>query len=200
VYALGATCSNPGLATYLSQYNAHGNISTRTSNNQVATLSYDPLDQMIEFTIPSGNQQWDAYDAGGSRSLQRTTSGGITQLTVYAFGIDEYHYDGSGNLQNSTHYYTLGGSLLAELSGPPNAETTNFFLTDALGSVLATFSNTAGAATMLGTQLFGPYARSRFITISSAGMPAVPGCSMEKEAAQLAKLTAWRGSPWVCRW
>jgi hypothetical protein len=141
-----------------------------------------------------------AYDTGGSRSLQRTTSGGITQLTVYAFGIDEYHYDGSGNLQNSTHYYTLGGSLLAELSGPPNAETTNFFLTDALGSVLATFSNTAGAATMLGTQLFGPYARSRFITISSAGMPAVPGCSMEKEAAQLAKLTAWRGSPWVCRW
>jgi YD repeat-containing protein len=117
-------------------------VTTRTYANQAATLSYDPLDQMVEWQVPSGNQQWDAYDAGGNRSLQRTTSGGITQLTVYAFGIDEYHYDGSGNLQSSTHYYTLGGQLLAELSGPPNAETTNFFLTDALGGVLATFSNT----------------------------------------------------------
>jgi hypothetical protein len=97
---------------------------------------------MIEDTVPSTSQAWDAYDAAGSRSLQRTTSGGITQMTVYAFGLDEYQYDGSGTLQNSTHYYTLGGSLLGELSGPPNAQTTNFFLTDALGSVLATFSNT----------------------------------------------------------
>jgi RHS repeat-associated protein len=164
LYALGATCSNPGPAKYLSQYNAHGNVSTRTYNNQDATLSYDPFDQMIEWQVPSGNQAWDAYDAGGTRSLQRTTSGGNTQITVYAFGLDEYHYDGSGNLQNSTHYYTLGGQLIAELSGPPNAETTNFFLTDALGSVLATFSNTAGAASLLGTQLYGPYGNERYQT------------------------------------
>jgi RHS repeat-associated protein len=96
--------------------------------------------------------------------LQRTTVGGVTQLTVYAFGVEEYQYDGTGKLQNSTHYYTLGGSLLGELTGPPNAETTNFFMTDALGSVLATFSNTAGAASMLGTQLYGPYGNQRYQT------------------------------------
>jgi YD repeat-containing protein len=151
VYPLGATCSNPGTASYATQYNAHGDVTSRTYNNQTATLSYDALDQMIEDTIASTSQAWDAYDAAGTRSLQRTTSGGVTQMTVYAFGVEEYQYDGTGKLQSSTHYYTLGGSLLADLSGPPNAETTNFFLTDALGSVLATFSNTAGAASMLGT-------------------------------------------------
>jgi hypothetical protein len=30
-------------------------------------------------------------------------------MTVYAFGVEEYQYDGTGKLQNSTHYYTLDG-------------------------------------------------------------------------------------------
>ncbi len=164
IYGPGATCSNPGPADYLSKYDQWGNVSTRTYNNQVATLSYDQLDQMVEWQIPSTNQAWYAYDASGNRSLQRTTSGGTTQITVYAFGVEEYTYDGSGNLTTSTHYYLLGGQLIAELTGPPTGQSTNFFMTDALGSVLATFSNTAGAAAMLGTQLYTPYGGQRYLT------------------------------------
>ncbi len=164
IYGPGAACSNPGPADYLSKYDPWGNVTTRTYNNQVATLSYDALDQMIEWQIPSVNQAWYAYDAGGHRSLQRTTSGGSTQITVYAFGVEEYTYDGSGNLTTSTHYYSLGGQLIAELTGPPTGQSTNFFMTDALGSVLATFSNTAGTAAMLGTQLYTPYGGQRYQT------------------------------------
>jgi RHS repeat-associated protein len=162
MYALGATCSNPGTANYISTYDPWGNVATRIYNRLTATLSYNSLDQMVEWQIPNTNQAWDAYDASGTRTLQRTTSGGTTQMTVYAFGLEEYTYDGSGTLTTSTHYYLLGGHLLAELSGPPTNQTTNVFMTDALGSVLATFSNTAGAAAMLGRQLYSPYGSQRF--------------------------------------
>jgi RHS repeat-associated protein len=40
--------------------------------------------------------------------------------------------------------------------------TSQFFLTDALGSVLATFSATAGSAAVLGNQVYGPYGNQRY--------------------------------------
>ncbi len=82
-----ATCSNPGTPSYSSSYDPWGNVVTRTSNKQTATLSYDQLDQLIEWQVPSTNSAWDAYDASGNRTLQRTTSGGSTQITIYAFGL-----------------------------------------------------------------------------------------------------------------
>jgi RHS repeat-associated protein len=39
---------------------------------------------------------------------------------------------------------------------------TSIFLTDALGSILATFSNTAGSAALLGNQVYGPYGTQRY--------------------------------------
>ncbi len=75
---------------------------------------------------------------------------------MYAFGLEDFTYDGNGNLTTSTYYSNLGGQLIAELSGPPNAQTTNLFMTDALGSVLAlaAFSNTAGVGSRREMALF----------------------------------------------
>jgi len=156
IYPTTATCSNPGTASYAVQYDSWGNVTQRTYNGQTATLSYDKLDQMVEWQVPNTNQAWYAYDANGDRSIQRSTVGSTTSMTVYAFGLEEYSYDGSGNLQSSTHYYSLAGHLIGELTGS-GTPTTSFFMTDALGSILATFSNTASSAAMLGNQLYGPY-------------------------------------------
>ena len=47
----------------------------------------------------------------------------------------------------------LGGRLLGQYNGV----TTQFYLTDALGSVVSTFEDTAGSAVILGNQAYGPY-------------------------------------------
>jgi RHS repeat-associated protein len=47
--------------------------------------------------------------------------------------------------------------LLAELQVSGSTSTTNFFLTDALGSVLGVYSNMAGSASFLSNQVYSPY-------------------------------------------
>src|SRR5258708_35380134 len=54
----------------------------------------------------------------------------------------------------------ISSELIGELTGMPPK--TNIFLTDPLGSGLATFSNTAGAAALLGNQVYGPYGTQRY--------------------------------------
>ncbi len=61
------------------------------------------------------------------------------------------------NLLSSTHYYSLAEHLLAELQTSGSSSATTFFLTDGLGSVLGVFSDKAGNAALLSTQLFTPY-------------------------------------------
>ncbi len=112
--------------------------------------------------FPAPVQAWDAYDASGNRTLQRTTSGGTTGITVYAFGLEEYQYGGSGTLASSTHYYTLAGHLFGELQTQGQSSTTTFLMSDGLGSILAAFSTTAGSATLQASQLFAPYGSSRY--------------------------------------
>jgi RHS repeat-associated protein len=149
------------------QDDAWGNVTSRTYNQQTATLSYNKLDEMVEWQIPNTNQAWYAYDSSGERTLQRSTIGTTTTMTIYAFGLEEYDYDGSGNLTSSTHYYTLGGRLIGELQQSGSTSTTNYFLTDNLGSVMAAFNSVSSNAALLSTQLYAPYGASRF----SAGTP-----------------------------
>src|SRR5260221_558865 len=79
---------------------------------------------------------------------------------TYAFGLEEHLYSGTGTSQGNTYYYRLAGRLVGELTG--TTPKTNIFLTDPLGSVLATFSNTAGTAALLGNQVYGPYGTQRY--------------------------------------
>jgi RHS repeat-associated protein len=163
----GYSCSNlPTSINYSLSYDAWGNVTGRTyseaNSGKLQTLSYNALDQMVEWQVNANNAAWDAYDASGERSLQRTMSGGIPGLTVYAFGLEEYQYDGSGNPQSSTHYYSLAGRLIAELQTQGSTSTTTCFVTDDLGSILLALSNTAGSATLLSNQLFAPYGVSRY--------------------------------------
>jgi RHS repeat-associated protein len=156
------SCSNlPASINYSLSYDAYGNVTGRTysgaNSGKLQTLSYNALDQLVEWQVNANNAAWDAYDASGERSLQRTMSGGIPGLTVYAFGLEEYQYDGSGNPQSSTHYYSLAGRLIAELQTQGSTQTTTCFVTDDLGSILLAMSNTAGSATLLSSQLFAPY-------------------------------------------
>jgi hypothetical protein len=116
---------------------------------------------MVEWQNSTTNaQEWYLYDASGNRVLRRSSSSGTTTLTTYPFGSEEQTYSGTGTLQSSIYYYTLGGRLVGELSSP--ASQTNLFLTDALGSVLATFSNTATSAVLLGNQTYGPYGSQQY--------------------------------------
>ena len=83
-----------------------------------------------------------------------------TALTIYAFVSEEHLYSDSGSNQGNTYYYSLGGRLVAAFSA--NVSTGSIYLTDALGSVLFTFSNTAGSAALLYNQVYSPYGTQRY--------------------------------------
>ncbi len=161
LYPIGTTCASPTGATYTASYDAWGNLTSRTYNATTATLTYDVLDHLVAWNAGSTNQEWYAYDASGNRVLRRSTTGSGTSITTYAFGLEEHLYGATGINTGNTYYYTLGGRLIGALTGITTF-TTQFFLTDALGSVLATFSATAGSAAVLGNQVYGPYGNQRY--------------------------------------
>jgi YD repeat-containing protein len=113
-------------------------------NAKTFTLSYDEQDQLVKSYLDSNDVDQYMYDASGERTLRRTTSGGVTTLTVYAFGLEEYQYSSSGTPQNATHSYSLGGRLVGSLSGLGNNPSAAMYVTDAQGSVLASYSKLAG--------------------------------------------------------
>ncbi len=163
IYPIGTTCATTGSTTpvYSASYDAWGNVTARTYNNVTATLSYDPLNRMVQWSAGSSGQQQYVYDASGQRVLTRTTSGSTTSLTVYAFGLQELHYHGDGTPVGGTsncYYYYLAGQLIGKTDGT----TTSFFLSDGLGSVVASFSNTAGSAGVVGNQTYEPYGKSQY--------------------------------------
>ena len=155
LYPLGTTCSTKGSATpsYTAGYDAWGNQTSRSYNSVTATLSYDIQNQLVEWNAGSTNQGWYAYDSDGQRVLQRSIATSGTSITVYAFGIEEHLYSGNGISTSNLYYYPLDGKLI----GSTNGTSTQFYLTDALGSVLESFSDIANTASVLGNQAFGPY-------------------------------------------
>ena len=165
IYSSSSTCSSRSGASYTSNYDSWGNVTSRTFNHTTATLSYDSLDHFVEWNAGNTNQQWNVYDGSGNRVLSRSISSSGHSVTVYAFGLEEhtYSFDSGGTLlsQNQVYYYSLGGSLLGALE-VGNSSNTNFFLTDALGSVLASINNTANSAAVQGNQLYDPYGNSRY--------------------------------------
>jgi RHS repeat-associated protein len=155
---MDATCSNKTGQVYASSDDAWGNVTSRTSSGTTATLTYDLLDHLIKWYASSTNQEQYVYDANGERVLRRSTTSSGTTMTVYAFGLEEHSYTGSGTLLSSTYYYSLAGRLIGAL----DASGTTFYLTDALGSLLASFSNTANSAALKSNQLYGPYGNTRY--------------------------------------
>ena len=80
-------------------------------------------------------------------------------MRVYAFGLEQHTYTATGSHTSELYYYSLAGRLLGSLDSSSN--TTGFYLTDTLGSVLASFSNTDKSAAIAGNQVFGPYGNFR---------------------------------------
>ena len=80
-------------------------------------------------------------------------------MRVYAFGLEQHTYAANGSHTSDLYYYSLAGRLLGSLDTSTN--TTGFYLTDTLGSVLASFSNTDHSAAIAGNQVFGPYGNMR---------------------------------------
>ena len=91
--------------------------------------------------------------------LRRVTNSTGTTIITYPFGIEEHQYSGSGTNQTNTYYYFLAGRLLGSL----DSNGTEFYLTDALGSLVSSFTNAAGGATMKSNQVFGPYGNNCYI-------------------------------------
>jgi RHS repeat-associated protein len=169
------TCAAPGTTVYTANYDAYGNMKSRTYPiGTTGTSVYDTADRMVRWngtTSSAAQEEWYLYDASGNRVLRRstsTTSGNnpataASTITVYAFGLEEhvYSYSGSGSTATNTgntYYYSVGGRLI----GTWNGTNTNFLLTDLLGSVVATINNTAGSAAVLGIQAYGPYGNKRY--------------------------------------
>ncbi len=119
VYPLGTTCSTKGSATalYTAGYDAWGNETSRTYNSTTATLSYDALNRLTEYSVSSSNQEFYVYDASGERVLKRSTSAGTTTLTAYAYGLQELTYTGAGVFSSQTGYYGLAGHLIGSTNG-----------------------------------------------------------------------------------
>jgi RHS repeat-associated protein len=158
LYPIGTTCSNKTGQVYTSSYDNWGNVTSRFFSGTSGTLSYDGLDHFVQWNAGSNNQEWYVYDASGNRVLKRSINSSSTTMIVYAFGLEEHNYSGSGTNQWNTYYYSLGGRPLGEM----NANGTYFFLTDPLGSILASFSNSAGGASIQGNQVFGPYGNNQY--------------------------------------
>ncbi|HEV2580015.1 MAG TPA: RHS repeat-associated core domain-containing protein, partial [Ktedonobacteraceae bacterium] len=85
-------------------------------------------------------------------------NGSVTTLTVYAFGLEDHVYSGAGTNQGNTYYYSLAGHLIGAL----DSSGTTFYLTDALGSILTSFTNASGSAAVKGEQDYAPYGPSRY--------------------------------------
>jgi RHS repeat-associated protein len=158
LYAIGATCANKTGQVYTSSDDSWGNVTGRSFSGTSGTLSYDLLDHLTKWYVSGTNQEQYIYDASGQRVLRRTTSGSSTTLLVYVFGLEEHQYGGAGANQWNTYYYALAGRLLGALDG----NGTQFYLTDALGSLVSAFTNAAGGAALKGNQLFGPYGNGRY--------------------------------------
>ncbi len=133
-------------------------MTSRTYSSTTATLTYDLLDHFVNWNAGSSNQELYVYDASGTRVLRRTTTSSATTMTVYAFGLEEHTYTSTGSHSSDLYYYALAGRLLGTLDGSSN---TVFNLTDALGSVMASFSNVDHSAAISGNQVFGPYGNMR---------------------------------------
>ena len=103
-----------------------------------------------------GIEQWNWDDGSGQRVMQRTSVGGTVSSTVYAFGLEEHQYNASGTNTGNTSSYSVGGYPVGEQTGT-STKTTTFLLTDLLGSVLASFSNTSGSAAVQGNRAYSPY-------------------------------------------
>ena len=121
-------------------------------------LTYDQLDHFVSWNAGANNKDLYVYDASGTRVLRRTTTSSGTTMTVYAFGLEEHSYTATGSHSSDLYYYALAGRLLGTLDSCSN---TVFDLTDALGSVMASFSNTDKSAAINGNQVFGPYGNFR---------------------------------------
>ena len=165
LYQSGSTCSNKTGQVYAASYDSFGNVISRTANNVTDTMSYDKFDHMTNWSANvTGQTQQEQYmyDATGNRVLRRSTSGPsgspTTIITTYAFGLEDFTYSGSGTYQSTLYYYALGGRLI----GSNDGTNITFYLTDALGSVLSSFSNTVNAAVVKANQLFGPYGVQRY--------------------------------------
>ncbi|HLG74985.1 MAG TPA: RHS repeat-associated core domain-containing protein, partial [Ktedonobacteraceae bacterium] len=70
----------------------------------------------------------------------------------------------------------LDSCLISELTGL-TTQTTNILLTDPLGSVIATFSTTAGSAALSGNQAYGPCGHLRYNAGGLSGMATSKGFS-----------------------
>src|SRR5713226_10379669 len=135
----GATCSNYSTKTAdysISSYDGFGNVTSRTANNTTGTLTYDLLDHLTQWYAGSTNQEQYLYDANGQRMLRRFTNGNGTTILTYPFGIEEHQYSGSGSNQWNIYYYFLAGRPLGSLDG----NGTQFYLTDAQGSLVSAFT------------------------------------------------------------
>ena len=80
-------------------------------------------------------------------------------MRVYAFGLEQHTYAANGSHTSDLYYYSVGGKLLGYLDTSSN--TTGFYLTDTLGSVLVSLNNTDHSAAIAGNQVFGPYGNFR---------------------------------------
>lgn len=154
IYPTGTTCSTLTGAVYTASFDPWGNETSRIYNSTTATLSYDALNRLVKYSAGS-NQEFYLYDASGNRVLKRSTSGGSTGLTVYAYGLQEIGYSASGGFNSQTDYYSLAGHLIGSTDGT----NTTYDLTDALGSVLLSLSTSA----VVGEQVYGPYGNQRHI-------------------------------------
>jgi RHS repeat-associated protein len=155
VAAAGSTCSS-NTPSYQASYNTWGDMTSRSTGGVTGTLAYDGLDDLVRWTGSNSTEQWNWYDSSGQRVMQRTSVGGTVSYTVYAFGLEEHLYNVSGTNTGNTSSYSVGGHLIGEQTGT-STKTTTFLLTDLLGSVVASFSNTAGSAAVQGNRAYSPY-------------------------------------------
>ena len=116
------------------EYDADGNLISKTSEEGTWTFSYNDENQLVSVTEPNGTVTEYEYDAFGNR-VASIRDGERTEFLIDLFGSGNglsnvvAEYDGNGNL---TAQYTHGLGLVSRADAGDN---TAYYNTDGIGSV-----------------------------------------------------------------
>ena len=150
---------------------AWGNVTSRTYSGTTATLTYDLLDHFLSWNAGSATRALRLRRLGQPCPAAHDQRSGTTRR-CYAFGLEEHAYSATWQRAPRPVLLLPGGRLLGTLD---SSSQHLFYLTDALGSVLASFSNVTSTAASRATRCLDPTATSAITRGRSTPPRASPG-------------------------
>lgn len=152
------------------QYDANGNMTSRTENGQTYTQAFNAENLLASVTVGGQTTQF-VYDGDGK--LVKKINPDNT-ATLYLGAVYEVELDAGGAATQTTSYYSGAGAQIMRVNG-----TVSYLLTDHLGSTSVTLD---ASGTVIGEQRYYAFGETR---LSSGAMPTDKLFTSQREMADL---------------